>query len=63
VSHAHPESVAVVLSDGRVKFTFADGRTREADIKAVEFHWHPAGEHCPENLSDQPLEVLMVELK
>jgi hypothetical protein len=23
----------------------------------------PAGEHLPENLSDQPLEVVLVELK
>ena len=63
VSHTHPESAAIVLTEGRVKFTFPDGRTREAAVQPGEFHWHPAGEHLPENLTDQPLEVLMIELK
>ncbi len=61
--HGHPDSIAVVLSDGRVKFDFPDGRTREADIKAGEFHWHPAGDHQPHNMGEAPLDVLMIELK
>jgi len=63
VMHSHPDSMAIVLSDGRVAFDFPDGRHREADVKTGEFHWHAAGDHLPQNLGTTPLEVLMVELK
>ena len=63
VMHSHPESVAIVLSNGRVAFDFPDGKHREADVKVGDLHWHPAGDHQPHNIGDSPLEVLMVELK
>lgn len=63
VMHSHPESVAVVLSNGKVGFDFPDGRHREAEVKTGDVHWHPEGEHLPQNLGDSVLEVLMVELK
>ena len=63
VMHSHPESVAIVLSNGRVRFDFPDGRHRETDVKTGDVHCHPAGEHLPQNLGDTALEVLMVELK
>lgn len=63
VMHSHPESVAIVLTDGRVRFEFPDGRQREAAVKKGDVHWHPAGEHVPENLGNESLEVLMIELK
>ena len=63
VMHSHPESVAVVLSQGKVAFDFPDGRHHEADVKTGDVHWHPAGEHLPHNVGDSVLEVLMVELK
>ena len=55
VMHGHPNSVAVVLSDGKVAFSFPDGRCREADVKTGEFHWHPAGDHQPKNIGETPL--------
>jgi quercetin dioxygenase-like cupin family protein len=63
VMHYHPNSIAVVLTDGRVRFMFPDGRVRERDVKAGDIHWHPAGEHCPENIGSTPLEVVLIELK
>lgn len=63
VMHGHPASIAVVLTNGRVRFTFPDGRVTEHDVRAGDFHWHPAGEHQPENIGGEPLEVLLVELK
>lgn len=63
VMHGHPASIAVVLTNGRVRFTFPDGRVKEHDVRAGDFHWHPAGEHQPENTGGDPLEVLLVELK
>jgi quercetin dioxygenase-like cupin family protein len=63
VMHGHPASVAVFLADTRGKFTFPDGKTEEFTTTRGQSMFVPAGEHLPENLSDQPLEVVLVELK
>jgi quercetin dioxygenase-like cupin family protein len=63
VMHGHPASVAVFLADTRGKFTFPDGKTEEFTTKTGQSMFVPAGEHLPENLSEQPLEVVLVELK
>jgi quercetin dioxygenase-like cupin family protein len=63
VMHGHPASLAVFLADTRGKFTFPDGKTEEFTTKTGQSMFVPAGEHLPENLSDQPLEVVLVELK
>jgi uncharacterized RmlC-like cupin family protein len=51
VMHEHPNSVAVFMSDQRVKFTYPDGKSEEVPAKAGEAKWIPAGSHLPENLS------------
>jgi len=63
VMHGHPASLAVFLADTRGQFTFPDGKTEEFTTKMGQTMFVPAGEHLPENLSDQPLEVVLVELK
>jgi quercetin dioxygenase-like cupin family protein len=63
VMHGHPASLAVFLADTRGKFTFPDGKTEEFTTKTGQTMFVPAGEHLPENLSDQPLELVLVELK
>jgi quercetin dioxygenase-like cupin family protein len=63
VMHAHPAAVAVFLTDGHARFTFPDGKTIEENVKAGDVVAYPAGDHLPENLSDRPLEVVLVELK
>jgi mannose-6-phosphate isomerase-like protein (cupin superfamily) len=63
VMHSHPDSVAIVLSNGRVAFDFPDGKHRETDVKTGDVHWHHSGDHQPHNIGSSPLEVLMVELK
>jgi quercetin dioxygenase-like cupin family protein len=63
VMHEHPNSIAVFMSDQRVKFTYPDGKSEEVPAKAGEAKWIPAGSHLPENLSDKRLEVILVELK
>jgi quercetin dioxygenase-like cupin family protein len=63
VMHGHPASLAVFLADTRGQFTFPDGKTEEFTTKPGQAMFVPAGEHLPENLSDQPLEVVLVELK
>ena len=63
VMHEHPASLAVFLTDGHVRFTLPDGKTQGSDVKAGTTQWAPAGKHLPENMSDKPLELILVELK
>ncbi len=63
VMHFHPDSVAVFLTDGHVKFTYPDGKTEEVQLKAGQTQWTKAGTHLPENLGDSPFELILVELK
>ena len=63
VMHSHPSSVAVFLTDGSTKFTLADGKTINGDVKAGMVVWEAGGKHLPENLGDKPFELILVELK
>lgn len=63
VMHGHPALVAVFLTENRGRFTFPDGRTEERTWKAGESMVMPPENHLPENLSDKPLEVVLIELK
>jgi quercetin dioxygenase-like cupin family protein len=53
----------VFLTDGQVKFTLPDGKTRLVPTKAGATMWTPAGKHLPENVGDKPFELILVELK
>lgn len=63
VMHGHPESFGVHLTDAHVRFTLPDGKTKEVRVKAGTVLSYAAGEHLPENLRDQPLELVFVEFK
>ncbi len=63
VIHGHPASIGVHLTDAHVRFTFSDGKTEEVRVKAGEVLSYPTCEHLPENLSDQPLELVFFECK
>jgi quercetin dioxygenase-like cupin family protein len=63
VMHSHPASVAVFLTDGKVKFTTPDGRSQEASPKAGEVQWEAAGPHLPENVGAKAFDLILVELK
>ena len=61
--HEHPAWVSVFLTEGHVKVTFPDGKTEGRHSKAGEAQWHAGEKHVVENVSDKPLETVMVELK
>ena len=61
--HEHPDYVAVYLSDVNQKVTAADGKVTEAHRKAGEFSFNKGLKHAEENMTDQPVEVILVELK
>jgi quercetin dioxygenase-like cupin family protein len=61
--HEHPDAVAVFLTDNNAKMTFPDGKTMNNSMKAGSVMWTPAGKHLPENVSDKPFELILVEMK
>jgi beta-alanine degradation protein BauB len=61
--HQHPATVAVFLTDIHEKITAADGTVRNLDRKAGEVGFNEANQHTEENVSDQPLEAVIIELK
>jgi len=63
VMHSHPDSVAIFQTDGRVKFTYPNGKTEERDLKAGQALWTPATRHLPENLTGNDMEVILIEFK
>ncbi len=63
VMHRHPDAIAIFQTDGKVKFTFPGGKTEEREMKAGQALFTPAVRHLPENLTDNNMEVILVELK
>jgi quercetin dioxygenase-like cupin family protein len=63
VMHEHPASVAIFLTDGKAKFTMADGKAVDAETKAGATQWDGAVKHLPENTGGKPFELILVELK
>ncbi len=63
VMHEHPAAVVVFMTDGRSKFTMADGTSQDVSMKAHDAIWEDATKHLPENTGDKPLEVIVIELK
>lgn len=63
VMHSHPNLVAIFQTNGRVKFTYPDGKSEERDLTAGQALWTPATRHLPENLTDNEMEVILVEMK
>jgi quercetin dioxygenase-like cupin family protein len=63
VMHRHPDAVAIFQNDGKVKFTYPGGKTEEREMKAGQTLFTPAVKHLPENLTDNDMEVILVELK
>lgn len=63
VMHEHPAAVAVFLTNSTARFTLPDGQTVDAAYGAGDAIWTEAGPHLPQNLGDQPFEVILVEIK
>ncbi len=63
VMHQHRDAVAVFLSEHQSKFSYPDGSTEVRSATTGQTLWAPAAEHLPENLADEPVELVLVELK
>jgi len=64
VMHQHPPGIGVFVTDANFTFSYPDGRSENVEAKAGEFLWFDeVWEHLPENASDEPAEVIYIELK
>lgn len=61
--HSHPSIVGVFLTPHHSKHVFADGQVKEMHGKTGEVVYMEKCEHEPENASDEPFELIAVELK
>jgi quercetin dioxygenase-like cupin family protein len=61
--HEHPAAVVIALTDVRVKNHLADGSVQDVTRKKGQAVFNPPRKHAEENISDQPLEVIVIELK
>jgi beta-alanine degradation protein BauB len=61
--HSHPAHVVYFLEAGKAKFTNADGKVTEAQVKAGEALWSDPVTHSVENTGTTPLRAVVVELK
>ncbi|MBZ5582691.1 MAG: cupin domain-containing protein [Acidobacteriia bacterium] len=63
VMHGHPACVAIMLTAGRMRFTYPDGSAEDIDATPGQVMHNPALDHLPENIGDRPFEAILVELK
>jgi beta-alanine degradation protein BauB len=61
--HSHPRSVAICLNDQRLKFTFPNGKTENADLKRGQAVWLDGLSHAVENIGTEDVSSVVVELK
>jgi quercetin dioxygenase-like cupin family protein len=63
VMHQHPDNVTVLLTDGKMAFTGADGKSENLETKAGTALWSGPQTHMGANTGTSPLEAIVVELK
>jgi quercetin dioxygenase-like cupin family protein len=61
--HSHPESIAILMTDAKIRMTYPDGTAEDIQAPSGAVMHMPGIEHLPENLNDRVLEVVQVELK
>lgn len=63
VMHTHGANVAVFLSDSTVRMHLPDGSSVDVVAEAGNVVWAENEEHQPENVTDEAMEVILVEIK
>jgi hypothetical protein len=59
----HPASTLYYLTDGKLKITYADGRTEGRTVKAGTAVWSRAVTHAVENVGTSDFHEVHAELK
>jgi len=63
VMHEHPDNATVLLTDGKITFTGADGKSETRETKAGQAMWSGPQKHMGTNAGTTALEAIVVELK
>ncbi len=63
VMHEHPDNITVLLTDGKMTFTDAAGKTETVDMKAGQALPFGPQKHMGVNTGTSDLEAIVVELK
>ncbi len=63
IMHEHPDNITVMLTDGKMTFTEADGKSQAVEVKAGQALWSGTQKHMGANAGSAPLEAIVVELK
>src|SRR5437660_4377009 len=61
--HSHPAHIVYGLTSGKERFTSADGKTEERELKAGQAVWSDAVTHSSENTGTTEDRALVIELK
>jgi quercetin dioxygenase-like cupin family protein len=61
--HSHSAHVVYSLSGAKAKYTLADGKTEEREVKAGQTTWSEAVSHSTENIGTTDSRALVFELK
>jgi len=61
--HSHPAYVIYVVEGGRYRNYAADGKITEGTFKTGEVIYRDPLTHAAENIGDQPMHLILVELK
>jgi beta-alanine degradation protein BauB len=63
LNHSHPNNLNICLTDYNGKVTVPNSTVSKVETKAGSVTWRQAGSHAVENLTDQPMEGILVEPK
>src|SRR5882724_6834287 len=61
--HSHPTGVVYVLSGGKLKFSFPDGKTEERTAATGETFFREPVTHAVENIGDTEAHAIAIDLK
>ncbi len=61
--HSHPAYVIYVLAGGRYRNYASDGKITEGTLQTGDVLYRDPLTHAAENIGDQPLHMILVELK
>ena len=61
--HQHPDSIAIMLADAKVKFATPDGKSVDQEMANESATYTPAGIHNPTNVGAGPIKGILVEFK
>jgi len=61
--HSHPAFVVYLISGGRIRNNFADGKVAETELKTGDVLYREPQTHWVENIGTTTIHFLVVELK